>query len=358
MESMPYILGFDQWTHKHKDMMLISGPCSAESETQLRATTKALVATDKVDVLRAGVWKPRTRPHAFEGHGEKALQWLYNIKKDMQIPIAVEVAQPEHIDLALKYDIDILWIGARTTVNPFSVQALADALQGVKTTVLVKNPTHPEIGLWIGALERFYAAGIKRLMAVHRGFHSYHPSTYRNMPLWEIPIELKRRFPKLPLLVDPSHICGKRDTIATVSQQAMDLGMDGLMIESHYQPHNALTDAQQQLTPEDLNSLITSLKIRRQYINNLDTDYLSQMRLQIDKLDNELIRLLAQRLEIVEDIGRYKQANNIPVYQVERWRHVINNRLQEGKNQGVEEGFLLKLLQLIHKASIQRQTQL
>ncbi len=355
---MPHIVGFDHWTHKHKDMMLISGPCSAESETQLRATAKALVATGKIDVLRAGVWKPRTRPHAFEGHGEKALQWLFDIKQDMQIPIAVEVAQPEHIELALKYGIDMLWIGARTTVNPFSVQALADVLQGVQSTVLVKNPTHPEIGLWIGALERFYAAGIRQLMAVHRGFHSYHPSAYRNIPLWEIPIELKRRFPKLPILVDPSHICGKRDTIAAVAQQAMNLGMDGLMIESHYQPHTALTDAQQQLTPEALNQMIDTLKIRRHHHTNLETDYLSQMRLQIDKLDSDLIRLLAERLEIVEDIGKYKLANNIPVYQVERWRHVIKNRLQEGKNHGIEEEFLLKLLQLIHKASIQRQTNL
>ncbi len=357
MESMPHILGFDQWTHHHKDMMLISGPCSAESEEQLRATAQALVATGKLDVLRAGVWKPRTRPHAFEGHGEKALQWLSAIKKEMQIPIAVEVAQPKHIELALQYGIDMLWIGARTTVNPFSIQALADALEGTQATVLVKNPTHPEIGLWIGALERFYAAGIRQLMAVHRGFHSYRPSAYRNIPLWEIPIELKRRFPKLPILVDPSHICGRRDTIAAVAQQAMDLGMDGLMIESHYQPHTALTDAKQQLTPKDLDTLISSLKIRRHQLD-LDTDYLAQTRLQIDKLDNELIQLLAQRLKIVEDIGRYKQTHNIPIYQVNRWRHIIKNRLQEGKNQGVEEEFLLKLLQLIHKASIQRQTNL
>lgn len=354
---MPHILDFDQWTHHHKDMMLISGPCSAESEEQLRATAQALVATGKLDVLRAGVWKPRTRPHAFEGHGEKALQWLSAIKKEMQIPVAVEVAQPKHIELALQYGIDMLWIGARTTVNPFSIQALADALEGTQATVLVKNPTHPEIGLWIGALERFYAAGIRQLMAVHRGFHSYRPSAYRNMPLWEIPIELKRRFPKLPILVDPSHICGRRDTIAAVAQQAMDLGMDGLMIESHYQPHTALTDAKQQLTPKDLDTLISSLKIRRHQLD-LDTDYLAQTRLQIDKLDNELIQLLAQRLKIVEDIGRYKQTHNIPVYQVDRWRHIIKNRLQEGKNQGVEEEFLLKLLQLIHKASIQRQTNL
>lgn len=335
--------------------MLISGPCSAESETQLRSTANYLQAANSVDVLRAGVWKPRTRPGAFEGHGEKALQWLRAIKHDMGMRIAVEVAQPEHIALALKYEVDMLWIGARTTVNPFSVQALADALKGVDIPVLVKNPTHPEIALWIGALERFYDAGIRQLMAVHRGFHTYEASPYRNAPFWEIPIELRRRLPKLPIVVDPSHIAGKRVLLQEVAQQAMDLGMNGLMVESHHAPECALTDAQQQITPQALAQMIAQLSIPDTAPPMHKSDMLSKMRAKIDTIDSELIKLLAKRLDIAKEIGNYKKEAHIPIYQVERWRHIIADRLKKGEEQGVDERFLLKLLQLIHKASINRQ---
>lgn len=357
MQSLPDILDFSKWKHKHPDMMLISGPCSAESELQLRSTAKALMATAKLDMLRAGVWKPRTRPGTFEGHGEKALQWLSKIKQDYNIPLAVEVAQPEHVELALRYGVDMLWIGARTTVNPFYVQAIAEAVKGTDIAILVKNPTHPETALWVGALERFYAAGIRRLMAVHRGFHSYQLSKYRNLPLWEIPIELKRLLPQLPILVDPSHIAGKRSLLAELSQQAMDLGMNGLMIESHIAPDKALTDAKQQLLPQDVNTLVENLKIRSgKYIK--EAEPLKEWRLQIDQLDSNMIQLLAKRLEIVDKIGDYKLANNIPFYQVERWRHIIAERIAEGKQYGIDEAFLLKLLQLIHKASIRRQAEI
>lgn len=344
------------WIDLGDKPLIISGPCSAESYDQLMRTGKELAKIDQVKIIRAGIWKPRTRPEIFEGVGETALEWLLELKKETSLKTCVEVATPEHIELALKYQVDVLWIGARTTVNPFSVQILADVLKGVDIPVMVKNPLHPDLKLWVGALERINNAGITKLAAIHRGFYTYDNKPFRNLPMWEIPIELKRLIPSLPIIVDPSHICGNRTLLASVAQRALDLSMDGLMFESHYNPDIALTDAEQQLTPKNLELLLSNLVVRKEYGNQDFENILEKLRHEIDLMDHELLSILSRREEKTKQIGVYKKTNNITVLQIDRLRKMIQERLDYGEKLGLDYAFILKLLQLVHKDSIRVQT--
>jgi len=335
--------------------LVIAGPCSAESEEQVLEIAHQLKNTDAT-VFRAGVWKPRTRPGGFEGHGVKALPWIKKVKEETGLLTTVEVGNAQHAKLALEFDIDILWIGARTTVNPFVVQEIADALQGTDKIVLVKNPINPDYALWMGAVERFYKAGIKKLGVIHRGFSSYEKDKYRNKPKWQIPIDLKRNFPDLPILCDPSHISGRRDLIFEVSQTALDLNFDGLMIETHCHPDDAWSDAKQQITPETLVKITQDLRIRKtefgdlNYINKLE-DYRSQ----INFLDNQLIELLAQRMQVAEKIGKVKKEKNVAILQNKRWGDIIETMVQKGKSNGLSKTFIDNVFKAIHQESIDRQ---
>ena len=291
---------------------VIAGPCSAETEEQVMTTARQL-ANYGCHMFRAGIWKPRTKPGGFEGNGEKALPWMQQVKKETGMLTATEVATPEHVELALKYGIDVLWVGARTTANPFAMQALADALKGTDVPVLVKNPTNPDLELWIGALERLNLAGIKRLGAIHRGFSSYDNKIYRNLPTWQIPIELHRRIPDLPIVNDPSHIGGRRELIAPLCQQAMDLGFDGLIVESHCDPDKAWSDAKQQVTPDVLDYILSLLVIRDETVT---TEGIVQLRKQIDEIDNQLMEMLSKRMRVCREIGHYKKEHNMTVLQI------------------------------------------
>lgn len=336
--------------------LVIAGPCSAENEEQVLRTARQLAKIPAVKAYRAGVWKPRTRPGAFEGMGEKALPWLQKVKQETGLKTAVEVAKPEHVTLALKYDIDILWLGARSVVSPFVVDEIAEALKGSSVTVMVKNPVIPDLNLWVGAIERIYNAGIQNIMAIHRGFHYFEKSPFRNAPMWEIPIELKRIMPQLPIVTDPSHIAGKRSLLQEISQKALDLEMDGLMIESHEDPSCALTDAAQQIKPENLATMLDAL-ILRQKTGSPDFELLlERLRTEIDKLDGELLQILANRMELTDEIGEYKRDNNITILQIKRWAGIMQDRLSIGTNLGLDENFLKDMLKLIHKESIVRQT--
>ncbi|MCD4745386.1 MAG: bifunctional 3-deoxy-7-phosphoheptulonate synthase/chorismate mutase type II [Bacteroidales bacterium] len=356
MNSALNILPLNKWLNISKYPFVISGPCSAETEEQLLTTAKNIAKIPNVKIFRAGIWKPRTRPEFFEGVGIKGLKWLKNVKKETGLLIAVEVANPHHIEEALHYDIDILWIGARTVVNPFSIQELAKVLNGVDIPVMIKNPVNPDLELWIGALERINNAGIRKLVAIHRGFYFFKKSNYRNIPMWEIPIELKRLFPDLPILCDPSHICGNTELLQSVSQKALDLEMDGLMIESHINPETALTDGEQQITPKKLQELIAGLTVRKEKGNIDFENKLEKLRIEIDKLDEELIDTMSRRMKIVEKIGEFKRDNNITILQIKRWNNILQERLNNGINLGLNKEFLLKLFELIHKQSIQKQT--
>ena len=349
------ILPFEQWCNNGQQPLFISGPCSAESLEQVMATAKAIDALGKVKVFRAGIWKPRTRPNAFEGQGEEGLKWLQQVQQETSLKTAVEVASPAHVELCLKYGVDMLWLGARTVVNPFSVQEIADSLVGVDIPVMVKNPINPDLALWIGALERINQAGITRLMAIHRGFDFLKRSPFRNAPMWELPIELKRLIPELPIIVDPSHIAGKRELIFDISQKALDLDMNGLMIETHINPMVALTDAAQQLFPDMLKELLDKLVVRRQRGNYDFQHKLEELRSEIDKLDAVLIDTLSQRFKVVDEIGHYKYENNISIFQLKRWSNILHDRVEQGEAQGLDADFLLKMLQLVHKESIARQ---
>jgi chorismate mutase len=344
-------------TNKQKPF-LISGPCSAETEEQVHQTIDALILHNpNIHVIRAGIWKPRTRPGAFEGIGKVGLSWLKDACTKHHKPCTVEVANKSHVEEALHAGIDMLWIGARTTVNPFGVQEIADALNGVDIPILIKNPVNPDIDLWIGAFERLNKAGIKNLTAIHRGFSSYTKSEYRNKPNWEIPIELKRRFPDLAMICDPSHICGRRDTLLKVAQKAMDLNFDGLMIESHINPDEAWSDANQQITPLQLKELLENIVLRENKIVDEETDLsLVEMRSKIDRIDNYIIELLAERMSISEEIGSYKAKNNITIYQPKRWSQIVDRMLKIGTQNGLSEAFILKLIQQINKESIRHQT--
>jgi len=348
-----------KWIDTQKDPLIISGPCGAETEEQIMQTAFGLAALNRVHVFRAGVWKPRTRPNSFEGAGSKALPWLSRVKKETGMLTAVEVANAGHAEEALKHGIDILWIGARTTVNPFSVQEIADALKGTDAAVMVKNPVHSDIQLWIGALERINQAGITKLVAVHRGFYTPDESVYRNIPRWEIPIELKTLYPQLPLICDPSHICGRRETLAGVAQKALDLNMAGLMIEAHHDPSAALSDAGQQLTPAALGWLLSGLQIREVASQDkVFKDKLEQMRLIIDDIDAQLIHILAKRMEVITQIGEYKRDNNVTVFQLERWLEILRSRIASGIIQGLDETYVKEVCELLHKESIRLQTEI
>jgi len=349
------ILPLDQWLTSPLQPLIISGPCSAESEEQVMTTARELARIPQVKVFRSGIWKPRTRPDGFQGVGSHGLAWLQKVKAETGLLTAVEVANPKHIEQALSFGIDILWIGARTVVNPFSMQEISDCLKDVDIPVMVKNPIHPDIKLWIGALERLNKSGIRKLVAVHRGFHYFQEQAYRNSPMWEIPIELKRLHPNLPVICDPSHISGKRNGIMAVAQKALDLDMEGLMIESHCDPDAALTDALQQLRPEDLGKMLNELIVRRSSGDNFFQNRLDELRTEVDKIDWELLGILNKRMKIVEEIGEYKKANDITVLQIRRWRDIIVDRMELGIKLGLDKDFLLHMLELIHQESIRKQ---
>lgn len=346
------------WAKITSHPFVIAGPCSAEGEEQVMSTVKEIVqhANGKVQMIRAGIWKPRTRPNSFEGVGEIGLPWVKNAGRAVGLPVAVEVANPEHVEAALKNEIDVLWIGARTTVSPFAIQEIADSLRGVDIPVLIKNPINPDLELWIGAVERFYQSGIKKLGVIHRGFSSYEKTIYRNPPMWEIPIELRRRYPEIPIIVDPSHMGGTRDLIYTLSQQAMDMGFDGLMIESHINPDKAWSDAKQQVTPERLGEILNALIIRQPKISIDNLHSLNDLRSRIDRIDDYIIELLAERMGISDEIGALKKENGLAIHQAERWAQIVKRALEKGKTGGLTEEFILKFFQQVHNESIVHQS--
>jgi chorismate mutase len=358
MTKLKNISKISSWFDGLNESLIIAGPCSAESEQQVMQTAQEIAASGKVKVFRSGIWKPRTRPGNFEGVGEEGLQWLKRVKKETGLLTAIEVANSEHVDLAVKYDVDILWIGARTSSNPFSIQELADHLKGYDKPVLVKNPINPDVSLWVGALERLQKAGVSKLAAVHRGFFPFEPTTLRNIPKWEVAIELKSMCHDLPIICDPSHISGNTEFIKEISQKALDLNMDGLMIETHYNPTVALSDMNQQVTPKELDILLDELVFRRTTTKDADfTSILETMRSKIDSIDQQMLELLSQRMNAVEEIGKYKSKNEVTILQLRRWEKIMSTRLKLGKSLGLTEDFIKKLLQLVHKESIQRQTE-
>ncbi len=330
---------------------VIAGPCSAETEEQVMNTARQL-AFKGCHIFRAGVWKPRTKPGGFEGQGETALPWMKRVKEETGMLITTEVATPEHVELALKYGIDILWIGARTTANPFAMQAIADSLKGVDIPVLVKNPVNPDIELWIGALERINQSGVERIAAIHRGFSSFDKKIYRNLPMWQIPIELRRRIPNLPIFCDPSHIGGRRELVAPLCQQAMDLGFDGLIVESHCDPDNAWSDAKQQVTPEVLDYILSLLVIRDEKVT---TEGIKELRKQIDELDNDLMELLSKRMRVCREIGQYKKEHNMTVLQTSRYNEILDKRGAQGSLCGMDSSFVKEVFEAIHEESVRQQ---
>tara|TARA_B100000963_G_scaffold60127_1_gene48070 strand:- start:6908 stop:7966 length:1059 start_codon:yes stop_codon:yes gene_type:complete len=335
--------------------LIIAGPCSAESQEQLLTTAKGLKG--KATIFRAGVWKPRTRPNSFEGIGQKALEWLNLVKQETKLKVATEIANAQHVEVCLKANIDVLWLGARTTVNPFYVQEIAEALRGVDVKVMIKNPLHPELSLWMGAIERLNQVGVSKLSAIHRGFFTLEKSAFRNEPKWEIPIKLKRLVPELPIICDPSHISGAPQMLKEVSQTAMDLNMDGLMIETHYKPSVALSDSQQQITPNELGVLIDNLILRSS--TNTNTEFrtlLNNLRTEIDAIDKKLIEIVGQRTEIVREIGRYKKENAVTILQIERWFEILKSRKDWGHDTNLDPQMVGELFELIHKHSVLTQT--
>jgi chorismate mutase len=343
----------------NKRPLVISGPCSAETEEQLLATAQGLAATGKVDMLRAGIWKPRTRPGQFEGVGVKGLPWLAQAKKLTGLPTTVEVATAKQVEDALSFDVDVLWIGARTTVNPFSVQEVADALKGVDVPVLIKNPINPDLELWTGAVERVAKAGIKNIGLIHRGFSSYGNTEYRNAPMWHLAIEMKRRNPDMMLICDPSHISGRRDILLEVSQKSIDLDYDGVMIESHIDPDNAWSDAKQQITPEVLGQLVSSIIWRKEDIDNDDLHTaMEKMRQQINQLDDELMQILSARMKVADKIGQYKKDNNITILQTNRWNAILERAFTKGEKLGLSKEFITKYFDAVHMESINHQNKI
>ena len=334
-----------------KRPIVIAGPCSAETEEQVMSTARML--EDKgCHIFRAGVWKPRTKPGGFEGNGEKALPWLKEVKEETGMMISTEVATPDHVELAMRYDMDVLWVGARTSANPFAMQALADSMQGLQIPVLVKNPVNPDLELWIGGLQRLNQAGIKRLGVIHRGFSSYDKKIYRNLPMWQIPIELRRRIPGLPIICDPSHIGGRRDLIAPLCQQAMDLGFDGLIVESHCNPKEAWSDAKQQVTPDILDYILSLLVIRD---DTFTTEDIRSLRAQIDELDNSLMELLAKRFRLCREIGTFKKEHNMTVLQTGRYNEILEKRGAQASLCGMDAEFAAQVFELIHEESVRQQ---
>ncbi len=343
----------------NKRPLVISGPCSAESPEQVMDTAKALAKSGKVDVLRAGIWKPRTKPGMFEGIGVKGLPWMAEAKKVTGLPIAVEVATAKHVENALQFDVDILWIGARTTVNPFSVQEICDALRGVDIPVLIKNPLNPDLELWSGGIERLQKVGMQNIGMIHRGFSSYGNTEYRNAPMWHLPIEMMRRFPEMLMICDPSHICGNRTALQSVSQKSIDLDFGGLMIESHLDPDNAWSDAKQQITPDVLVKMLDDLKWR---VENSDAEEflnaLAVLRAQINQVDDELLQLIGQRMKIADKIGTYKKENNITILQTHRWNEILEKAYDKGDKFGLSKDFIMKYFDAVHMESINHQNKI
>ncbi|MCP1996924.1 chorismate mutase [Flavobacterium sp. HSC-61S13] len=334
--------------------MIIAGPCSAETPEQVMSIAKQL--PKQVSVFRAGIWKPRTRPGGFEGVGAIGLKWLQEVKRETGLKIAVEIATVQHVELALQHDIDVLWIGARTTVNPFAVQEIADCLKGTDKIVLIKNPVNPDLGLWLGGVERLINAGISQIGVVHRGFSTYEKTKYRNVPEWQIAIDLKTQLPNIPIFCDPSHITGDRNRILEVSQQALDLNYDGLMIETHNDPDKAWSDAAQQVTPQQLGHILAALKVRNQ--TDETEEFLSQInrhRLQLDEMDTKILNILGKRMQIADQIGALKKTKNVAVFQQQRWIAVLEKMLQEGEQRGLTKEFITAVYAAIHQESIQRQ---
>lgn len=350
--------GIEKWgIDTNGKPLIIAGPCSAETEDQYLDTARSIAKNGFAHVLRAGVWKPRTRPGSFEGIGEPALPWLQQAKAETGLKTAIEVATPNHIELALKYGVDILWIGARTTVNPFNVQDLADALKGVDVPVLIKNPVNPDLALWIGAFERIAGAGITKLGAIHRGFSNAQESKYRNSPMWQIAVEFKSHLPEIPMIGDPSHMAGKRELLKELTQRSMDLNYDGLIIESHRNPDEAWSDAAQQLTPDALAEMLSSIEFRNETYGEDFQSELERLRARLDNLDRELLEVLASRMSVVEQLGEYKRDNNVAVLQLDRWNKVHTSRADWGKSLNLYPETVEELFKLIHMESIRKQTE-
>jgi chorismate mutase len=342
-----------------KRPLVISGPCSAETEEQVIQTAEQLASTGKVDMLRAGIWKPRTRPGSFEGVGTKGLPWLQQARKLTGLPVAVEVATGKQVEDALHFDVDVLWIGARTTVNPFSVQDVADALRGVKVPVLIKNPINPDLELWTGAVERVAKAGVDQVGLIHRGFSSYGNTDYRNAPMWHLAIEMKRRNPDMMIVCDPSHICGRRDLLQDVAQKSIDLDFDGLMIESHIDPDMAWSDAKQQVTPAKLLELLGNLKWRHETSDKTEfITALEKLRDQINHLDDELMQLLGQRMKIADKIGTFKKENDITILQTNRWNEILERAYKKGEALGLSKEFVTRYFDAVHLESINHQNRI
>jgi chorismate mutase len=342
-----------------KRPLIISGPCSAETEEQVIETAQRLAATGKVDMLRAGIWKPRTRPGSFEGIGAKGLVWLQQAKKATGLPTTVEVATAKQVEDALHFDVDVLWIGARTTVNPFSIQEVADALRGTNVPVLIKNPVNADLELWIGAVERVAKVGVKDIGLIHRGFSSYGNTEYRNAPMWHLAIEMKRRYPELLMINDPSHICGRRDILQEVAQKAIDLDYDGLMIETHIDPDHAWSDAKQQITPEQLAVLLNEMVWRREDTTSEEFHQaLEKLRNQINHLDDEMMQILSQRMKVAEKIAEYKKENNITILQTNRWNEILNRACVRAEQIGLSRDFITKYFDAVHMESISHQTKI
>ncbi len=346
MELKPFLA-------EKKRPILIAGPCSAETEGQVMSIARDL-AKQNIDLFRAGIWKPRTRPGAFEGVGSEGLKWLKHVKEETGLRTTVEVANAHHVYEALKFGVDVLWIGARTTVNPFSVQEIADALRGCDIPVMIKNPINPDLELWLGAFERLHKAGITRLAAIHRGFSSAAKTQYRNVPHWEIAIELMRRLPEMPIIGDNSHICGNRHMLAEVAQQMMDLNYDGLITEVHCNPDEAWSDAKQQIVPEVYKQLIANLSIREKSDAG-QSHSIEGLRVRIDEIDNELLTLLGKRMQFAQEIGSYKKRNNIGILQTARWNEILNSAIQKGRMRDLSDEFVIQLLSAIHQESIRHQ---
>lgn len=353
MEQANFMTWLEEMNLGHP--LVIAGPCSAETEEQVLEVAHELKNTDAT-VFRAGIWKPRTRPGSFEGQGGKALAWLQKVKKETGLLTAVEVGNAQHAKLALEFDVDIIWIGARTTVNPFAVQEIADALNGTDKIVLVKNPINPDLELWIGAIERLYKSGIKNLGAIHRGFSTFRKTKYRNIPNWQIPIDLKAKYPSLPIINDPSHICGERDGIFDVSQTALDLKFDGLMIETHCHPDEAWSDAKQQITPARLVEITEDLRVRRDTFEQEESlAKLQALRNEINAIDAQIIEILSNRMHVVENIGLVKKQGNVAILQNTRWQEILHKVIQDGQSHGLTKDFIENVFKSIHQESIAHQ---
>ncbi len=344
------------WFRKTKYPTVIAGPCSAETEEQVYETCRAIKAGGKADILRAGIWKPRTRPGTFEGIGIKGLPWMRNMKLETGMPVTVEVAKAGHVEACLEFDIDILWIGARTSVNPFAVQEIAEALRGVEIPVLVKNPINPDLALWLGAVERFERVGIKEIGAIHRGFSNTSEKVFRNRPQWQMAIDFMTKRPELPMICDPSHICGNRHMLQAISQKAVDLNYDGLMIETHRDPDNAWSDAKQQITPEVFTQMITDMVLRHDHEDDdLTQKSLQYLRQDISEIDTDLINLLGQRMKIARQIGEFKKNNNMTILQPRRWEEIMKAGLEKGQANDLSDEFISRLLKAVHDESIDQQ---